>query len=165
MFAGELREVVALEWILHRPHDALGHVAKQLFPLLQIRRGGRGGNQFAIGPARHGLAVHVADVTTEHSSGACSALVLPVPVADIEGHSDGQLVLLHFAEKALKGFDAASVQGLVVFYQQLHAAVAQGTGQTLQVIIIGKIAQRDFQPFGAEGLGAVKGCSQRGIRV
>jgi len=59
--------------------------AAQVFPLLQIAVGRRDSDQFAVDAARHRFAVHVADVATEQACGAGGGLVLPVPVADIEG--------------------------------------------------------------------------------
>ncbi|MNG29064.1 hypothetical protein D3C84_1144290 [compost metagenome] len=86
-----------------------------------------------------------------------------MPVADVEGHFDRQRVLLYFGEKALEGFDAPAVQGLVIFHQQLHGAFAQYLIQGLEVAGVGEIAQGDFQPFSAEGMGAVQGADQFGI--
>ncbi|MNT50330.1 hypothetical protein D3C72_1872440 [compost metagenome] len=67
-----------------------------------------------------------------------------MPIADIEGHLDRQLVLLDVREKTLEGFNAAAVQGLVVFHQQLHGAFAQHSGEGLQIAVVGEIAQRHF---------------------
>ncbi|MNG06570.1 hypothetical protein D3C84_898210 [compost metagenome] len=72
-------------------------------------------------------------------------------------------MLLDFSEKTLEGFNAATVQGLVVFHQQLHGAVAQHSGEALQIAVVGEIAQRHLQPFGAERLRALQGPDQFGI--
>ncbi|MNF98788.1 hypothetical protein D3C84_816620 [compost metagenome] len=86
-----------------------------------------------------------------------------MPIADIEGHLDRQRVLLDVREKALEGFNAAAVQGLVVFHQQLYGAFAQHPGEGWQIAVVGEIAQRYLQPFGAERPGALQGGDQFGI--
>ncbi|MNS26885.1 hypothetical protein D3C86_1663980 [compost metagenome] len=83
-----------------------------------------------------------------------------MPIADIEGHLDRQVVLLDLSEKALEGFDAPAVQGLVVFHQQLHGAGVQQPGEEVQVAVVSEITQGHFQPFGTERLGALQGGDQ-----
>ncbi|MNY65378.1 hypothetical protein D3C86_2026420 [compost metagenome] len=85
--------------------------------------------------------MHITDVPTEQPCSAGGGLVLPLPVADIEGHFDRQLVLLDFIEEPLERLDTATVQGLVVLYQQLHGTVAEQAGEGLQVAVVGEVTQ------------------------
>jgi hypothetical protein len=73
------------------------------------------------------------------------------------------VVLLDLIEEALERFDAAAVQGLVVFHQQLHCAFAEPLSQGMQVAVVGEITQRNLQPLGAERLGALQGVDQLGV--
>ncbi|MNT90152.1 hypothetical protein D3C72_2309960 [compost metagenome] len=88
VFPGQLHQVFALQRILRCAHNALGHVLQQLLPLMHVRYRRRDGDQFAVGAAGHGFAVHVADMPTEQPRGAGGGLVLPLPVPDVEGHFD-----------------------------------------------------------------------------
>ncbi|MNG09914.1 hypothetical protein D3C84_933550 [compost metagenome] len=69
-------------------------------------------------------------------------------------------MLLDRGEKTLERFDAATVQGLIVFHQQLHGAFAQDPGEGLQVAGVGEVTEGHLQPIGAEGLGALQGGDQ-----
>src|SRR3989344_5373672 len=115
-FAGPLHQGIASQRVFRRAHDTLGHVPQQVFPLLQVAGGGRYGDQLAVGATGHRFAVHIVHMAPEQSRSARWRLVLPVPIADIEGHPDWQAVLLDLREKALEGLDATAVQGLVVFH-------------------------------------------------
>src|SRR5471030_3293346 len=130
---------------------------------MQVGGAGRYRHQFTVGPADHRFAMHVTDMPTEQPRGAGGGLVLPLPVADVEGHFDRQVVLLVFIEETLERFDAPAVQGLVVFDQQLHRALAQLPRQRLEIVVVGEVAEGDFQPFGAECLGPLQGYGQLGI--
>ena len=141
MFGGNCHQVIALQWVFGGAHNALGHVPQQLFPQMQVADGGRHGDQFAVGAPGHGFAVHVADMPSEQTCGVGGGLVLPLPVADVEGHLDRQIMLLDRREKALERLDAAALQGLVVFHQQLHRTVAQQLLQRLQITVVGEVAE------------------------
>src|SRR5689334_5877485 len=62
VFAGQLHQVIALQRIFRGPHDTLGHVLQQLFPLLQVAGGRRDGDQLVVSATRYRFAVHIADV-------------------------------------------------------------------------------------------------------
>ncbi|MNI76508.1 hypothetical protein D3C73_1327430 [compost metagenome] len=89
VLGGQLHQVIALQRIFRGPHDTLGHVSQQVFPLLQVTDGGRDGHQFAVGAARDRFAMYVTDMPPEQPRGAGGGLILPAPIADIEGHFDG----------------------------------------------------------------------------
>ncbi|MEG0882623.1 MAG: MFS transporter, partial [Janthinobacterium sp.] len=98
--------------------------------LLQTRWGWRApfwlmAAAIAVGAAGHGFAMHVTDMTPQQPRGAGGGLVLPLPVADVEGHLHRQLLLFNRSKEALKGFDAPAIQGLVVLHQQLHGMLGQ----------------------------------------
>ncbi|MNF99022.1 hypothetical protein D3C84_819060 [compost metagenome] len=69
VFSGQLHQVVTLQRIFRGPHNALGHVPQQLFPLMQVAGGRWNRDQFAVDAARHRFAVHVADMPTEQARG------------------------------------------------------------------------------------------------
>ena len=141
------------------------HVPQQLFPQMQVADGRRYGDQFAVGAAGHGFAMHITDMSPQRAGGAGGGLVLPVPVANVEGHLDRQVVLFDGGEETLKRLDAPSVQGLVVLYQQMHRALLESLGQRLQVRVVSEVAERDFQPFRTERLGLLQRGNQFGIRL
>jgi len=55
-------------------------------------------------------------------------------------HFDRQVVLLDFIEKTLERFNAATVQGLVVFHQQQHRAFAEHAARACRSQLSVKIA-------------------------
>ena len=84
VFAGQLHQIIALQRVLGGAHNALVHVPQQLFPQMQIADGGGYGDQFAVGAARNGFAMHVTDMTTKRACGAGGGLVLPMPIANAD---------------------------------------------------------------------------------
>lgn len=74
-------------------------------------------DQLAVAVADHRLAVHVADVAAQAQGGIVHRLLLPAPVADVEGHRQVQLLALGEAEEAFQHLDPAALGRLVVLHQ------------------------------------------------
>ena len=116
----------------------MGH---QVLPVLQVGVGWRCGDQFAVRATAHAFAVQIGDVAAQQAGCGTGRLILPVPVADIEGHADWRLLLFNLIEKTLHGLNAPTVGGLVVFYQQAYRLLVEQGSEVLQVTVFGEIAQ------------------------
>src|SRR5450830_964979 len=120
LFACNGQQVVALQRVFHGPGYTLTHLAQQTFPQFQVGGARWQGDELAVRALGHGFAVQVVDMPAEQARGAAGGLVLPVPVADIEGHFHWQLLLLDLIEKTQQGLDTSTLGGLVVLHQQAH---------------------------------------------
>ena len=89
-FADWSYDVGAIGYIYpgHGPGNTLSHMFEQLFPQMQVGGAGRQGHQLAVLAPRYSLAVQVIHMTAQQPRGGERGLVLPLPVADVEGHAE-----------------------------------------------------------------------------
>ena len=122
-------QVIALQGVFHCAGQTGPHVRQKLLPHLQVGGRWRRRNQFAIRAPGDTFAVQVGDMTAQQAGGGAGGLVLPLPVADVEGHADGGLPLIHCIEEPLQRFDASALGGLVIFHQQVDRLLLEAGGQ------------------------------------
>ncbi|PAV70325.1 hypothetical protein WR25_07302 [Diploscapter pachys] len=99
----QCQQVLAGQGVLDGTRQARGEMRHQFAPLGQVEVLGHHGYQAPVGAARHRLAVHVAHPTPQQLRGQQRRLVVPVPVADVEGHARRHALRLGLAEKLHQG--------------------------------------------------------------
>lgn len=97
------------------------------------------------------LYMNIADGRRQVARGLFRRVANPQPVAHIKGEGDRQLVNPTGGLEALHRRQLAAV-GLIVFHHQRHAALAQDIAQGVQIVLVGKAAQRELQPQRVKGL-------------
>ncbi len=147
------------------PRHAFREMLQQALPVLQVGGRRRHRDQLAVAVADHRLAVHVADIAAKAQGGFVGRLLLPAPVADVEGHRQVQLLAFGEAEEAFQHLDPAALGRLVVLHQQLQAVARQAPAEGGEIGLFRQKAERDLEPSGSASFGAAQGRLQLGVQL